>query len=307
MASWMTSVEGLQKVQILPRAQTSHQPRSNTRWREETPVSNRVEQVSRGCSAPRKVCDRCGPVRDHHPRMPEPRRGEPWTAARRWNTVSALPLSARQGRGHRGRRPDHADTGRTRERVSASSVSCREIADQYGGDPSGGVHRASPAPPGKARRPAGSLPPPTRGDDRDGGTSGNAQARRTGVRQSERRRGAMAATSSTANTPGNASGHRQPGETGARQAARPPRQGSTAVRGTWCSNGDAGRHRRTTAGQGHGTPSPLPVPLRLERIATQAREYPEMAFPRSPIMWTWRCGQTLSGASPRTAPLGWTG
>ena len=55
-------------------------------------------------------------------------------------------------------------------------------------------------------------------------------------------------------------------------------QGTNAVHGTWCSEGDAGRHLRTKAGQGQGTPSPVPVPLRLERIATQAQQYPDMAF-----------------------------
>lgn len=58
----------------------------------------------------------------------------------------------------------------------------------------------------------------------------------------------------------------------------PGSQGTNAVHGTWCSEGDAGRHLRTKAGQGHGTPSPMPVPLRLERIATQAQQYPDMAF-----------------------------
>lgn len=88
----------------------------------------------------------------------------------------------------------------------------------------------------------------------------------------------MASTSSTINTHENASGQRQSGEPCVQEATRPTRQGTNAVRGTWWSEGDAGRHLRTTAGQGHGTPSPLPVALRLERIATQAREYPEMAF-----------------------------
>ena len=80
-----------------------------------------------------------------------------------------------------------------------------------------------------------------------------------------------------------APGHRQPEETSAREAARPGSQGTTAVRGTWCSAGEAGRHRRTTAGHagatpgGQGTPSPVPIPQRLERLATQAREYPAMA------------------------------
>ena len=99
-----------------------------------------------------------------------------------------------------------------------------------------------------------------------------------GVRQSSRSIVAMAATSPTAHAHENASGHRQPGETGAREAARPGSQGTKTVRGTWCSEGEAGRHLRTKAGQGQGTPSPVPVPLRLERIATQAQQYPDMAF-----------------------------
>jgi len=98
-----------------------------------------------------------------------------------------------------------------------------------------------------------------------------------GVRQSERSRVAMAATSLTANAYANTSGHRQPGETCAREAARPESQGTTSVHGTWCSEGEAGRHLRTTAGYGPETPSPAPVPLRLERIATQAQQYPDMA------------------------------
>ena len=75
-----------------------------------------------------------------------------------------------------------------------------------------------------------------------------------------------------------ASGHRQPGETSAWEAARPGNQGTTSVHGTWRSEGEAGRHLRTKAGQRQGTPSPAPVPLRLERIATQAQQYPDMAF-----------------------------
>ena len=105
-----------------------------------------------------------------------------------------------------------------------------------------------------------------------------------GVRQSERRIGAMAATSLTANAYANTSGHRQPGETCAREAARPGSQGTKAVHGTWCSEGEAGRHLQTKAGHagtppaGPGTPSPVPISLRLERIATQAQQYPDMAF-----------------------------
>ncbi len=130
MASSMKSVEVIQEVKILPRATASHQPGSETRWREETNVRSRVEQVSRVCIEPRKVFESRGPARDNHPRMPEPRVWEPRTVARRWNAVSAPSLRARQGGGHRGRRPDHADQGRTRELVSASSASCLYIADQ---------------------------------------------------------------------------------------------------------------------------------------------------------------------------------
>ena len=120
----MKPVEVIQEVKILPRAQASHQPGSETRWREETNVRNRVEQVSRVCIEPRKLFASRGPARDNHPRMPDPWVWEPRTVSRRWNAVSALSLSARQGRGHRGRRPDHAEKGRTRELVSASSASC---------------------------------------------------------------------------------------------------------------------------------------------------------------------------------------
>ena len=93
-----------------------------------------------------------------------------------------------------------------------------------------------------------------------------------GVRQSSRSIVAMAATSLTAHAYANTSGQRQPGETCAREAARPGSQGTNAVHGTWCSEGEAGRHLRTKAGYGPGTPSPAPIPLRLERIATQAQQ-----------------------------------
>ena len=51
----MKSVEVIKEVKILPRAQASHQPSSETRWREETNVRSRVEQVSRVCIEPRKL------------------------------------------------------------------------------------------------------------------------------------------------------------------------------------------------------------------------------------------------------------
>ena len=126
MASLMKSVDALQEVQILPRATASHQPGSKTRWREETNVRNRVEQDSRVGIEPRKLFESRGPARENHPWMPEPWGWEPRTVSCHWNAVSALSLLARQSRGHRVRRPDHAAKGRTRELVSASSASCLE-------------------------------------------------------------------------------------------------------------------------------------------------------------------------------------
>lgn len=88
----------------------------------------------------------------------------------------------------------------------------------------------------------------------------------------------MGSTSPPTTAHEHAAGHRQPGGTGAPEVTRPGSQGTPAVRGTWCSEGDAERHLRTTGGHGQGTPSPEPIPLRLERIATQAQQYPDMAF-----------------------------
>jgi hypothetical protein len=85
----MKPVEVIQEVKILPRAKASHQPGSETRWREETNVRNRVEQDSRVCIEPRKVFERRGPARDHHLRMPDPWVWELRTVSGRWNAVSA--------------------------------------------------------------------------------------------------------------------------------------------------------------------------------------------------------------------------
>ena len=94
----------------------------------------------------------------------------------------------------------------------------------------------------------------------------------------------MAPLFPTTNAHARTPGHRQPVEPCAPAAKVSRSQGTNAVRGTWSSEGEAGRHLRTKAGQsganptGQETPSSLPIPLRLERIATQAREYPDMAF-----------------------------
>jgi hypothetical protein len=145
----MKSVEVIQEVQVLPRATASHQPGSKTRWREETNVRSRVAQVSRGWMEPRKLFASRGPARDTPPGGPEPWGWAARTVSGRWNAVSALSRGARQGGGHRGRRPDHADTGITRELVRASSASCLEIADQYGAEYSVGSPPRDQSSPGK--------------------------------------------------------------------------------------------------------------------------------------------------------------
>ena len=180
MASSMKLVEVIEEVQILPRATASHQPGSDTRWREETNVRSRVEQVSRVCIEPRTLCGSRGPARDNHPRRPDPRVWEPRTVSRRWNAVSAPSLRARQGGGHRGRRPDHVDQGRTRELVRASSASCQYIADQCGAKSSAGSPPRDHSPPRKG-------PPPRRVDPSTHnvgttGTEGHAGTRRTSGR-----------------------------------------------------------------------------------------------------------------------------
>jgi hypothetical protein len=58
----------------------------------------------------------------------------------------------------------------------------------------------------------------------------------------------------------------------------PGSQGTDSVRGTWSSEGEAGRHLGSSAERGRTTPSRQSPRQRLERIATQAREYPDMAF-----------------------------
>jgi hypothetical protein len=177
MASSMKSVEVIQEVQILPRAKANHQPSSETRWLEETNVRNRVEQGSRVCMEPRKLFASRGPARENHPRRPDPRVWETRTVSSGWNAVSALTPWVSQGGGHRGRRPDHAGKGITRALVRASSASCLEIADQYGGAPSVGS-------PPRDQSALGKGPPPRRVDlsSKNAGTTGTegqAGTRRT--------------------------------------------------------------------------------------------------------------------------------
>jgi len=58
----------------------------------------------------------------------------------------------------------------------------------------------------------------------------------------------------------------------------PKNQGTNSVRGTWPSEGEAGRHMPLQAGGEEGTSSPESILQRLERIAAQARQYPDMQF-----------------------------
>ena len=58
----------------------------------------------------------------------------------------------------------------------------------------------------------------------------------------------------------------------------PENQGTNSVRGTWSSKGEAGRHFPLQAVTAEGTSRPETILQRLERIAAQAREYPEMQF-----------------------------
>ena len=54
-------------------------------------------------------------------------------------------------------------------------------------------------------------------------------------------------------------------------------QGTDSVRGTWCSEGDAGHHQPFRT-EPQRTPSPMSVTSRLEWIASQAQKYPDMTF-----------------------------
>jgi RNA-directed DNA polymerase len=63
----------------------------------------------------------------------------------------------------------------------------------------------------------------------------------------------------------------------ARGSVRSGSQGTDSVPRTWFSEGNAGRHHRPKAERA-GTSSPSLVKPRLDRIAEQAQQYPDMAF-----------------------------
>ena len=69
----------------------------------------------------------------------------------------------------------------------------------------------------------------------------------------------MACTTPTLRFDGHAAGLSQPGGASARGAGVSESQGTNSVRGTWCSQGEAGCHLRTTA-EAAGTSSRYPLP-----------------------------------------------
>ena len=124
----MQSIIVIQEVQILPRVTASHRPGSETRWQEETNVGSRVERVGRPCIEPRNgvyvVVQNTRPGAGkgiNAKRTPESGRCEPRTVSTHWNATSEATLMVSRQGGHRGRRPEHADQGMTRELARASS------------------------------------------------------------------------------------------------------------------------------------------------------------------------------------------
>jgi hypothetical protein len=190
MANSMKSIIVIQEVRILPRVTASHRPGSETRWQEETNVRSRVEQVGRPCIEPRNrvyFVVQNARLRTgkgiNAKRTPESGRCEPRTVSPSWNATSEATSMASRRRGHRGRRPEHADQGMTRELVRASSSPVVRKRGSSAEKPSAGVHRDIKAPTGKARS-ARSIPSCKRGEHRYDATSRSAKARRMGVRQS---------------------------------------------------------------------------------------------------------------------------
>ena len=157
MANSMKSTVVIQEVQILPRVTASHRPGSETRWQDEMNVRSRVEQVGRPCIEPRNgvyvvvqnARSRMGKGINTK-RAPEPGRCEPRTVSTCWNATSEpVPMASRL-RGHRGRRPEHADQGMTRELARASSSPAVRNRGSSAEQSSAGVHRDTKAPAGKA-------------------------------------------------------------------------------------------------------------------------------------------------------------
>ena len=119
----------------------------------------------------------------------------------------------------------------------------------------------------------------------------------------------MAPMRPTSNAHEQTPGHSQLGGTYAPEARGPRSQGTNAVRGPWGSAGDAGRPRRTRAGQtgntpvGPGPPRPGPIRRRLDRLATQAQHSPEMACTTlAPHLDVARLERAFRRLTPHSAP-----
>jgi hypothetical protein len=190
MANSMKSADVIQEVKILSRVTASHRPGSGTRWQEETNVRSRGKQVGRPCIEPRNgyyvVVQNARPWTGkgiNTQRTPESGRCEPGTVSTRWNPTSeATPPASRQG-GHRGRRPEHADQGMTRELVRASSFPVARNRGSFAGRSSAGVHRETKAPTRKGLH-RKADPVLKCGEHRYDATSRRAKERRMDVRQS---------------------------------------------------------------------------------------------------------------------------
>ena len=190
MANSMKSTDVIQEVQILPWVTASHRPGSETRWQEETNVRSRVEQVGRPCIEPRNgvyivVQDtrRWTGKGINAKRTPESGRCEPRTVSTSWNATSEVTPKASRLGGHRGRRPEHADQGMTRELARASSSPVVRKSRIIGG----GTLRGSPPRYQSSHRKGlhRRVDPYTkRGERRYDATSRRAKARRMDVRQS---------------------------------------------------------------------------------------------------------------------------
>ena len=131
----MKSVIAIQEVQVLPRAKPSQQPGSRTRWPEETKVRSRGRRVVGVCIEPRKMLESGGPERDKRKKvMPDPSEANSGQCDPPGTQKPPGATASRRG-GHRGRRPDHDDTGIARELVRASSASCLHRRGSGRGNP----------------------------------------------------------------------------------------------------------------------------------------------------------------------------
>ena len=153
----MKSVIAIQEVQVLPRAKPSQQPGSRTRWPEETKVRSRGRRVVGVCIEPRKMLESSGPEKDKRKKgMPDPSEANRGQCDPPGPQKPPGEMASRRG-GHRGRRPDHDDTGIARELARASSASCLNKARiSTEATPPGSPPRDQSSP-RKARRSAGSI------------------------------------------------------------------------------------------------------------------------------------------------------